>query len=53
MSEYILILVVSAYGGTTSQAILFPTQQACETAKVASSKAFYRTQAVCVPRNVP
>jgi hypothetical protein len=58
MGEFILILVLSVggYTSTTSQAILFPTQAACENAKTAAMAAFSdmrRSSAVCVPRGTP
>jgi hypothetical protein len=58
MSEYILILVIQS---TTATSILFPSKQACETAKVLALEEFAArnvlgfkivggVQAVCVSR---
>jgi hypothetical protein len=52
MGEFILILVISAFGYTTSQAILFPSKDACEAAKV-QAPSLGQTRAVCVPRGTP
>jgi hypothetical protein len=62
MSEFILIAIVSmVYLGkpaVTSQAVMFPTQEACEGAKAAlmaiqSKDNPYYVRAVCVPRGTP
>ena len=63
MGEFILILVISAPGWfstpTSTTAVLFPSQKACERAKdLADSTfggfwSFTTASAVCVPRNAP
>jgi hypothetical protein len=54
--EYVLILAIFWSGDVTSQAILFPSQQACEAARVAARDGFKvitRNEGVCVPRGTP
>lgn len=52
MSEYILILLFQLSGPAVTS-ILFPSQQACETAKTIALDAFKKpthAYAACVPR---
>lgn len=59
-SEFILILAIAHIGPV---AILFPTQAACENAKVMATEEFHprnmmgakvgTVRALCVPRNTP
>ncbi len=55
MGEFVLILLIGVYGGYTPTSILFPSQQACETAKSLALDAFKKhdryATGVCVPRN--
>lgn len=51
MAEFILILHF-LYPAPAATAVLFPSQQACETAKTQALE-LSRARAVCVPRNAP
>ena len=58
-AEFILILAIfSGPSGATSQAILFPSKDACEAAITEAAKAFAGypygiCRAICVPRGKP